>query len=249
MKREGEVQQLTLFGEAAGAQEIRRPSGRRKTDTYEEFVDKFKTAKTTDDCYTPERVYAAVVDFVRRHADIEGKEIVRPFYPGGDFESYEYPENCVVIDNPPFSIMSRIIRFYTLHEVPFFLFAPALTLFAAPDCDVTYIVTGAGIIYANGANVSTSFISNLFPDLRIWVCPELVNALKEAQADHGKPLRSFEYPDNIVTAATLQKLAHHNTGLQIRKTSCIYIKDSHAAKAQGRSLFGGGVSPKFQRCR
>jgi len=238
-----EIYQPTLFDSAAGTREIRRPSGRRKTDTYEEFVDKFKTAKTTDDCYTPERVYAAVLDFVRRHADIEGKEIVRPFYPGGDFENYEYPENCVVIDNPPFSIMSRILRFYSLHKVPFFLFAPALTLFtAAPDCDLTYIVCGAGVIYENGANVSTSFISNLFPDLRIWVCPELVDSIKDAQAEPSKQLRGFVYPDNIVTAATLQKLAHHGTGFQVRKASCVYIKESHAAKAQGRSLFGGGIS-------
>lgn len=31
--------------------------------TYEQFVEKFKTKKTTDDCYTPELVYKAVSDW------------------------------------------------------------------------------------------------------------------------------------------------------------------------------------------
>ena len=213
-----------------------------KRETYEEFVEKFAPKKTSDDCYTPPKVYECVLDFVRRHADIEGKEIVRPFWPGGDFEAFEYPENCVVIDNPPFSILARVLRFYSDRKIPFFLFAPALTLFSAPACDLTYIVCGAGITYANRANVSTSFISNLFPDLKLWVCPELVNALKLAQAGPPKSFKGFNYPDNIVTAATLQKLAHHNTGLKVRKASCTYINNCNAAKAQGRSLFGGGIS-------
>ena len=233
--------QLSLFDDTAGALELRRVSaGKKKTATYEDFIDKFKSPKTTDDCYTPEKVYAAVLDFVQQHAKIEGKEVVRPFYPGGDFERFEYPENCVVIDNPPFSIMAKILRFYSLHKVPFFLFAPALTLFSAPELDLTYIIAGASITYANGAVVATSFISNLFPDLKLWVCPEIVNILKKAQADQAKSLKGFIYPDNLVTAATLQKLAHHNTSLKVRKASCFYVKDAAAAKAAGRSLFGGG---------
>ena len=231
----------SLFPDDTALREIKRGRTKGKRDTtYEDFVEKFKNPKTTDDCYTPEKVYAAILDFVRKNADIEGKQVVRPFWPGGDYENYEYPENCVVIDNPPFSLMSRIIRFYSAHGVPFFLFAPALTLFTAPDADVTYIVTGAGIIYENGANVSTSFVSNLFPDLRIWVCPDLLDAIKQAQAEPSKKLRGFIYPDNLVTAATLQKLAHHDTELKVRKAACAYVKESHAARAHGRSLFGGG---------
>ena len=32
----------------------------KKTETYEEFVGKFKPKLTTDDCYTPENIYQAV---------------------------------------------------------------------------------------------------------------------------------------------------------------------------------------------
>lgn len=82
--------------------------------------------------------------------------VVRPFYPGGDYESLVYPDNCVVIDNPPFSIVSQIVRFYLKRGIKFFLFAPHLTLFSA-DLDCTRIVCGAAIVYENGAKVNTSF--------------------------------------------------------------------------------------------
>lgn len=32
----------------------------KKTDTYDEFVDKFRVKKTTDDCYTPDNIYEVV---------------------------------------------------------------------------------------------------------------------------------------------------------------------------------------------
>lgn len=91
----------------------RRVSRREVFNDYEGFVEKFKPKKTTDDCYTPDSVYDAILGWVRENADIEGREIVRPFYPGGDYEHYDYPDGCVVIDNSPFSIISRIARFYT----------------------------------------------------------------------------------------------------------------------------------------
>lgn len=69
-----------------------------KSKTYEEFVDKFKPKKTTDDCYTPQYIYEAVKDWAVNEYGLQGREIVRPFYPGGDYENYTYPENGVVID-------------------------------------------------------------------------------------------------------------------------------------------------------
>lgn len=56
-------------------------------DDYENFVDKFKTKKTTDDCYTPPEVYNCVLRYVSEKCNIRGAEIVRPFYPGGDNSS------------------------------------------------------------------------------------------------------------------------------------------------------------------
>ena len=114
-------------------------------EEYQEFLEKFKLKKTTDDCYTPPAVYDAVLKFVGTLTDLEGRKVERPFVPGGDYEAYEYAPNSIVVDNPPFSILSQICRFYSERGIPFFLFAPALTLFTATDCDLTYIVANAPI--------------------------------------------------------------------------------------------------------
>lgn len=82
------------------------------TAEYEAFVEKFTPKKTTDECYTPALVYEAVRGWAVERYGLQGREIVRPFYPGGDYEHAEYPEGCVVIDNPPFSILSKICAFY-----------------------------------------------------------------------------------------------------------------------------------------
>lgn len=80
---------------------------------YAAFVEKFRPKKTTDDCYTPPAVYEAVLAWVRRRYGIaEDAPIVRPFWPGGDYERHEYPAGCVVVDNPPFSLTAKIVRFF-----------------------------------------------------------------------------------------------------------------------------------------
>ena len=215
--------------------------GREGDDEYDDFVDKFKPKLTTDDCYTPQPVYDAILEFVGTLTPLQGRKVVRPFFPGGNYEDMaQYPEGCVVVDNPPFSLMSQIVRFYCKNEIPFFIFAPALTLFSATDCDVTYIVSYSDIEYENGARVRTGFITNLIPDLRIWCCPELRDAIIAAQPDEDKTKQGFVYPDNIVTAATLGKITKRSIDLRIRKQSCEPIKQSDSAQEQGRQLYGGG---------
>ena len=59
-----------------------------KSKTYEEFVEKFKPKKTTDDCYTPPGVYAVIKDWACKEYGIDPAKIVRPFYPGGDYENF-----------------------------------------------------------------------------------------------------------------------------------------------------------------
>lgn len=71
----------------------------KKNEDYNKFVDKFKPKKTTDDCYTPPLVYDAVLRWARKCLDIEDRPVVRPFFPGGDYVHYDYPDNCVVIES------------------------------------------------------------------------------------------------------------------------------------------------------
>lgn len=54
-------------------------------ETYEQFVDKFKQKKTTDDCYTPDAVMDVVNDYVEHRYNVSRETFIRPFWPGGDF--------------------------------------------------------------------------------------------------------------------------------------------------------------------
>ena len=115
---------------------------KEKFNNYDGFVEKFKPKKTTDDCYTPPEVYDVVLKHVRETYNIaDDVPIVRPFYPGGDYENYDYPEGCVVVDNPPFSIFAKILDFYQARGIRFFLFAPHLTGMCAtlPRDGVTFV--------------------------------------------------------------------------------------------------------------
>lgn len=136
-------------------------------EDYEGFVEKFKkkeTKKTTDDCMTPPAVYETVLQYVREVAGIgEDRRVVRPFWPGGDYENYPYEEGDVVVDNPPFSILARILDFYIACGIGFWLFAPHLTLFTHAKRPVTLVVVDVKIEYENGAIVNTGFITNLWP--------------------------------------------------------------------------------------
>ena len=207
---------------------------------YEKFISKFKAAKTTDDCYTPQAIYEAVVDYVFRKGNLpEDTEIVRPFRPNGDYTNEEYPEGCVVIDNPPFSILSKIVRFYVARGIKFFLFAPALTLFSSSSSSYcTKIVCGVSVTYANKAKVSTSFLTNIFGDNAIICDNELYRIIKEIDdrltGEQSKELRKINYPDNVVSSALLGKIAK-------RISYIIPASDIKPIKsAGGVNIFGGG---------
>ena len=211
-----------------------------KSKTYEEFVEKFKPKKTADDCYTPPAVYEAVKDWAVKEYGLEGKEIVRPFYPGGDYESYDYPAGCVVIDNPPFSILSKICKWYIEKNIKFFLFAPRLTLFSN-NLDVTYIIDGApSIVYENGARVNTAFITNL-DTCRIRSANGLKQAITKAQ-EESKPkgLTSYEYPDNIITSSSLEALAKQDIEFKFEKDEVHFIRTLDMQRSFKKSIYGAG---------
>lgn len=209
----------------------------RFTD-WEGFVAKFANKKTTDDCYTPTNIYEAIVDYVFAQAGLSpDTEVVRPFYPGGNYEAEEYPEGAVVIDNPPFSILSKILRFYVARDIKFFIFAPTLTLFSSSSSYCTKIVCHGSITYANKAKIPTSFLTNIYGDRAIIVDAELSRIIREMDSINArspKEVRKLIYPDNIVSAATLHRLARH-VSLTLPASDIAPIKS-----AGGFAIFGGG---------
>lgn len=206
---------------------------------YQKFVDKFKPKKTTDDCYTPPAVYEVVLNYVKEKCNIEGLKVMRPFYPGGDYENETYTEDCVVVDNPPFSIISQIIRFYLERGVKFFLFAPHLTLFTS-DQDYTSIITSALIVYENGAKVSTGFVTNMLGDTKILGDAELAKQLKAVQEQNKVSLPSYKYPDNIITVSTIANIVNKGVSIEIKKREVAFCRGMDSQKMVKKRIFGSG---------
>ena len=216
-------------------------------ESYEEFVEKFKLKKTTDDCYTPPSVYAVIRDWACNEYGIDPAKIVRPFYPGGDYENFDYPEGAVVLDNPPFSILSRICEFYLDRGIPFFLFAPSLTAFSgrANNMRMNHIICDCKIEYENGAIVQTSFATSYGGDIIAQTEPHLTKLVNDEveRLRRTKTVRlpKYTYPSHVVTAALLQRYSHYGVDLKVHKKDCTPIYALDAQRSMGKTIFGGGL--------
>lgn len=212
-----------------------------KCESYEEFVEKFKPKKTTDDCYTPEAIYEAVKDYVVEKYNLQNCPVVRPFWPGGDYKNFDYPEDCVVIDNPPFSILARILDFYAEKKIDFFLFAPQLTVLSSVGSRCNVVVTGNQIVYENKAVVATSFVTSL-GNYKIDVDSELYRKIQnvvEAESQKMKRLK-YSYPPEVLTTTSIQKLAGRGVDLRIKEEDCFFIRALDAQRKMKKSLYGAG---------
>ena len=212
-------------------------------EEYQEFLKKFEAKKTTDDCYTPDNIYDAVRDWAVEKYEIGNAAIVRPFYPGGDYKSEKYPSGCVVIDNPPFSIISEICEWYTSKNINFFLFAPTLTLLGIMRGSANYVVCGCGVVYENGASVNTSFVTNMGGN-KIVAAADLREILDDENKKNLKKLHrelpKYSYPDEVLTATMLCYMAAHGVSLEISERDVHFIRALDAQKASGKGLFGSG---------
>ena len=212
-------------------------------DEYNEFLDKFELKKTTDDCYTPDKVYGAVAEWVANEYGVDRANFVRPFYPGGDYQKYKYKDSSIVVDNPPFSILSEILRWYTSHGIKFFLFAPALTLFSSSSSSCA-IGAGAQIVYENGASVNTSFLTNLEMEYRFRTAPTLFRAVEDAVLDilreTKKELSKYEYPDEVVLSSMLNRYSKYGIDFRVRREESEHVRQLDAQKESGKALYGSG---------
>ena len=215
-------------------------------EEYQAFLDKFVPKKTTDDCYTPDLVYEAVAQWVANEYHVAPRHFVRPFYPGGDYQREQYLPDAIVVDNPPFSILSEIIKFYVEKGIRFFLFAPTLTLFSSSSSSlVTALPVAASVTYENKANVNTSFVTNLEdPSIRLRSVPSLYRAVKEANdrnlEEQRRELPKYAYPDNVVTSAFVARLSRYGIDFSVSRTESVGIDALDAQKEQGRAIYGKG---------
>lgn len=212
---------------------------------YQEFVKKFEAKRTTDDCYTPDVVYDAVAEWVASEYNVSRANFVRPFYPGGDYQKEKYKPTDIVVDNPPFSILASIIDWYNERGIRYFLFGPQLTLLGTTAKRCACIPVGVGITYANGANVNTSFATNLEPDeiafradARLW---KMVNdANREYEKTVRKQLPRFIYPREVIMSPTLSAFSRLGIDFVVKKSECCPIEELDQQREAGKAIYGKG---------
>ena len=206
-----------------------------KGETYEEFIAKFnkEQPKTTDDCYTPKETYEIIRDHFIQYYKLNNYNIVRPFYPGGDYQNEKYNENDVVIDNPPFSILSKIIKYYTDNNIKFILFGPTLTIFHLLKYNITIHFINKRIIYDGNINIQTCFITNLENENAVISDLELDKKLQKLKPKK-RDIKKFT-PKNYITSAQFKKYVKY--GINIKKSDIIDLKSEYnKKKTYGNSI-------------
>ena len=232
--------QLDIYGNIEKTIISKKKKPKTLFDDYEGFVEKFKPKLTTDECLTPPAVYDVVLNYVSTKCDISNKKILRPFFPNGDYENTIYPKNCVVIDNPPFSIVTKIVCFYIKNNIKFFLFAPHLTLLSPVSFVCTRIVCGARVEYENGAKIPTSFYTNMFGDNSIIGDSEIYNELEKINSNKKNNFPKYKYPTELLTVTKLEYLVKNGISIEFKNSEIYQVSKLDMQKKHKKTIFGNG---------
>lgn len=119
--------------------------------------------------------------------------------------------------------------------IPFFLFAPSLTLFTtARSSGASMIATKCHVVYDNGACVNTSFVTNMGDDL-IRTAPDLVklvnDANRQALRQLHKQLPKYSYPPELLTVSRLHKVGMAGIEYRVKTSDVAYISKLDSQRA------------------
>ena len=152
-----------------------------------------------------------------------------------------------MLDNPPFSILAKICKFYLDRKIRFFLFAPSLTAFSGRDIvlRMNHIICDADITYENGAIVRTAFVTSYGADVVAQTAPRLGQAIADAmekiRENQKKKIPKYIYPDHVMTAAMLQRYSTYGIEMKVYRDECLAIAALDEQRKRGKTIFGGGL--------
>ena len=125
----------------------------------------------------------------------------------------------------------------------FFLFAPTLTLFSRVD-GVCYVPCGGSVTYENGAEVGTSFVTNLETDLIVRTAPALEAAMRQANDENlseaKKQLPKYSYPPEVITSAMVARWCLRGVDFRLRREDALRISALDAQRLEGKGIYGSG---------
>lgn len=133
------------------------------------------------------------------------------------------------------------------------MFAPSLTAFSGRDVvmRMNHIICDANIVYENGAVVRTSFVTSFGGDMVAQTAPELTRRINRAvetiRRETVRELPKYVYPDNVITAAMLQRYAKYGINFSVRRGECFAISRLDAQRGAGKVIYGGGLLLSSQK--
>ena len=67
------------------------------------------------------------------------------------------------------------------------------------------------------------------------------DAVERKRRETVKELPKYDYPDYVVSAAMMQKMARYGIDYQVERGQCLHVSSLDAQKAMKKSIFGGGL--------
>lgn len=218
----------------------------KKNESFESFTENRKkrdlgVRATKDEIYTDQDEYNDLTEFFKQYyPEAFKRPIVRPFYPGGNYEDLtQYPAGCLVFDNPPFSIESKIVKFYNEHNIQYILFAPGNNLSNMRNGCSTW--TGCTIHYDAVAFFS-QFLTNLDTQQTLHISGELYNFMRNRYSTRHPVKQNLKdmMPDDCFYAGNVQVIARQGKNKTIRLTDDNY---NFYRELNGVKVFGGMIAP------
>lgn len=209
-------------------------------EAYYEWLQKFDKKFTTDETFTPPEVYQSVQEWVCRRYSVNKENIVRPFYPNGDYVKEDY-SGKVVVDNPPFSIIAQIVQFYMERDIPFFLFCPFLTAFSLLKYGASVVAQRHAVTYANGARVATGFVTNMEPFQKVFTNIELKQAVEGKKKRECVKKRNV-YPKGVYITTNFDTLACRGVDVEVDVSPLDIRGVLYDSEGKKVNIFGGCIN-------
>lgn len=115
--------------------------------------------------------------------------------------------------------------------------------------EITGIVIDVSIIYENGAGVQTCFLTNLDDVNMVRTAPDLHLKIKEIQESEKASLPKYTYPNELVNANRLKRLAKCGIAIAIPKNGGHMIRRLDAQRPIKKAIFGAGMLINSERAQ